>query len=247
MAQVEVHSLSKHFANGVRALDNVSLSFEAGIVTTVLGSSGAGKSTLLRCINGLETPTSGSVHVGGLEVLPRSMRAVRREVGMIFQQFNLVPRLSVLSNVLTGTLGRRGILTNLFFMFPGADVDDANRAIQRVGLNGREQDRVQKLSGGQQQRVAIARTIVHNPNVLLADEPVASLDPTSSVEILELLVALAEEMGTTLILNLHQVELAVQFSQRIVGLKRGRVLFDVKATDLSNSNLDELYGRSAVA
>lgn len=241
MPLLQVQNVSKTFPNGVRALQGVTLQVEPGEVVVVLGPSGAGKSTLLRTINGLESPTSGQIDVAGLQVKPATVRKIRRMVGMVFQQFNLVPRLSVMANVLTGRLGYRGWTTTVFFAFPKEDHDLAQKAIDRVGLTGREWDRAEKLSGGQQQRVAIARTLVQNPKVILADEPVASLDPATSVEIMDLLVTLARENQTALILNLHQVELARQYADRIVGIKSGRSVFDKTPSDITDQEVEELY------
>jgi phosphonate transport system ATP-binding protein len=161
---------------------------------------------------------------------------------MVFQSFNLVPRLSVMANVLSGRLGYRNWITSLLFAFPKSDFELAHGAIRAVGLEGREWDRAETLSGGQQQRVAIARTLVQAPKMILADEPVASLDPVTSVEVMRLLVGLARERNVGLVVNLHQVDLARQFADRIVGIRRGRVLCDVAPADLSDNLIAELYG-----
>jgi phosphonate transport system ATP-binding protein len=192
-------------------------------------------------INGLESPTEGNIEVGDIQVTPANLRAVRRTVGMVFQQFNLVPRLSVMANVLCGRLAYRNWVTSLFFAFPESDYEMARQAIKSVGLEGREWDRVDRLSGGQQQRVAIARTLVQGASVILADEPVASLDPATSEEVLGLLVALAREHHATLILNLHQVDLAQKYADRIVGIQKGKVLCDVPADALTPELQKSLY------
>jgi len=241
---VRIQDLVKRYPNGVEALRGVSLDLHPGETTVVLGPSGAGKSTLLRSINGLETPTSGRVWVGQTPVERASLREVRQRVGMVFQQFNLVPRLSVMANVLSGRLGRRGFWTNLTFAFPAEDYDLAYKAIADVGLVGREWDRVDKLSGGQQQRVAIARTVVQQPEVILADEPVASLDPATSREIMELLVQMAAQNRGGLVLNLHQIEVAREFGDRIIGIQKGQVAFDERTTGLSDRLLADLYGET---
>ena len=240
-AGVRLTGVSKRFPNGVQAISDLDLHINPGEVVVILGPSGAGKSTLLRMINGLEVPTEGKILVGETEVLPSNHRAIRRVVGMVFQQFNLVPRLSVMANVLCGRLAYRNWVTSLFFAFPASDYEQAQAAIKSVGLEGREWARVDRLSGGQQQRTAIARTLVQGAGVILADEPVASLDPVTSVEVLELLVNLARTQHTTLILNLHQVDLALKYADRIVGIKAGRVMCDVLPDDLTPELQRSLY------
>ncbi len=241
MALLRFERVEKTFPNGVRALRDVSLDFHAGEVATVLGRSGAGKSTLLRCANGLETVTSGQVTVDGTPVGPSTLRQVRRQVGMVFQQFNLVPRLSVMANVLCGRLGERDWRTSLFFAFPKEDYDLAEEALEKVGLADRAWDRADRLSGGQQQRVAIARTLVQRPKVVLADEPVASLDPSVSETVMELLVESVRATGSALVMNLHQVETARRFSDRIIGIREGSVSFDVPASQLDEGLTAPLY------
>jgi phosphonate transport system ATP-binding protein len=241
-SQIQVFEVKKVFGQ-VRALDRVSLTVEAGEVVAILGPSGSGKSTLMRCINGLETPTSGAVHVEGLEVRPNTVRAVRRRVGMIFQRFNLVPRSTVMSNVLVGRLGYRGWVTNAFGWFPGEDFALAEDALREVKLLDRAWDRADRLSGGQQQRVGIARAIVQQTAAILADEPVASLDRETSHEVMRLLLRVARERGTTLLINLHQVELAKGYADRIVGLRAGQIEFDLPSARVEERHLDLLYGK----
>lgn len=240
-AGVRLAGVKKRFPNGVQALRGVDLTFDAGEVAVILGPSGSGKSTLLRTVNGLELATEGRVTVGDLEVTPRNLHAVRKRVGMVFQQFNLVPRLTVMANVLCGRLAYRNWVTSLFFTFPASDFDLAYKAIEQVGLKGREWDRVDKLSGGQQQRVAIARTLVQQPEVVLADEPVASLDPSTSEGVMDLLVGLARSNGTTLIINLHQVDLAIKYADRIIGIQQGCVHFQSRPEDLDEGLQRSLY------
>jgi phosphonate transport system ATP-binding protein len=240
-AGVRLNGVTKRFPNGVEALKGIDLSFDPGEVAVVLGPSGSGKSTLLRTINGLESTSSGKVQVGDLQVQAKNLLAVRRHVGMVFQQFNLVPRLTVMANVLCGRLAYRNWLTSLFFTFPASDFDLAYAAIEKVGLKGREWDRVDRLSGGQQQRVAIARTLVQQPQVILADEPVASLDPSTSEGVMELLVNLARQNGTTLIINLHQVDLAMRYADRIVGIKQGLVHSDTLPNGFTEELQRSLY------
>ena len=238
---VRLSGVTKKYPNGVLAVDGIDLCFAPGEVTVVLGPSGAGKSTLLRMINGLELPTSGSVSVGDLKVEAKTLREVRKKVGMVFQQFNLVPRLSVMANVLCGRLAYRSVLTSIFFTFPESDFLLAREALEQVGMHDRAWERVDRLSGGQQQRVAIARTLVQQAQVVLADEPVASLDPNTSEEVLDLLVTAARAKDASLILNLHQVELATKYADRIIGIRKGKVLFDVSPLEFDEAKRKELY------
>ncbi|MFZ4506411.1 MAG: phosphonate ABC transporter ATP-binding protein [Fimbriimonas sp.] len=244
MALIEIDRLEKSFGNGVMALGGVSLQFQSGEIVAVLGPSGAGKSTLLRCINGLESPTSGSIRVDGVDVVPANYRRVRKDVGMVFQQFHLVPRLTVMANVLVGRLAVRNWITSFLFAFPKEDLELASTALEQVGLLDRAWERADRLSGGQQQRVAIARSLVQQPKVILADEPVASLDPAVSEVVLGLLVDAARKQDAALVLNLHQVDYARQFAQRIVGLRKGQMLFDIPADQLTDEHTRELYGGS---
>jgi phosphonate transport system ATP-binding protein len=242
MALVELRRVGKRFPNGVAALQDVTLDFEAGVVTAILGPSGAGKSTLLRTINGLETPTEGTITVDGIAVRPQTLRQVRRRVGMVFQHFNLVPRLSVMVNVLTGRLGYRSLFTSLTYLFPASDHELAIAALGKVGLMDKAWDRADRLSGGQQQRVGIARALVQQPKLILADEPVASLDPATSEDVMRLMVDVARSERVALVVNLHQVDLARDFCDRIVGLRGGRVVLDGPADSFSSDDLQSLYG-----
>jgi phosphonate transport system ATP-binding protein len=239
---IEVAGLAKRFGNGVEALAGVDLVIEAGSFVVVLGPSGAGKSTLLRCINGLETPSAGGAIVEGQAVEKRSLRAIRSRVGMVFQRFNLVSRLNVMANVLCGRLGKRSTVASLFYLMRKDDLDVARRALDRVGLIDRAWDRADRLSGGQQQRVGIARALAQEPSIMLADEPVASLDPATSEEILDLLREI-QKQGITMVVSLHQVEFARRYAERIIGLNDGRVVFDGAPDALSDDILDTIYGR----
>jgi phosphonate transport system ATP-binding protein len=209
----------------------------------VLGSSGAGKSSLLRAVNGLGPPTSGAVAVDGVVVTEKTLRRVRAEIATIHQQFNLVGRLSVLTNVLTGTLGRVSTLRALLNLFPEAYRRRACALLDEVGL---EEDhlyrRASKLSGGQQQRVAIARAFVLDPKVVLADEPVASLDQTSSRVIMRLLRRTSAQRGATVLCSLHQVDLAREFADRVVGMRAGAIVYDGAPASLDGATLERLYG-----
>lgn len=246
MSHIQIRNAHKRFSNGFEALKGVSVDVEAGSFTVILGPSGAGKSTLLRLINGLEMPTSGSVEVEGVEVTPKRLRRVRSGVGMIFQQFNLVGRLMVMTNVLTGRLSHRSWLGSLLYLFRSDDLFIAQEALARVGLTEKAWNRADRLSGGQQQRVAIARALAQRPRAMLADEPVASLDPVTSEEILALLKEICRRDGITVVVNLHQVDLAKRFADRVIGLNAGRLVFDGTPEALTRDRLSAIYHREGM-
>jgi phosphonate transport system ATP-binding protein len=240
---VRLHQVTKDFAQ-TRALDAVDLTVPAGQLVAILGASGSGKSTLLRTLNGLVAPTSGNVRVLGCDVTSargRQMRALRCGVGFIFQQFGLVGRLSVMENVLSGALGRIRFPRAGVLSYPRALRLDALAHLERVGLADRAFQRSDTLSGGQQQRVAIARTLMQRPTVLLADEPVASLDPETSAAVMSLLLEICQEKGLTVITSLHQVELARGWADRLVGMRDGRVVLDASPRDVSGEEVMEIY------
>ena len=242
---IRVRDLSKRYPSGTVALDGVTLEIGAGEFVALIGSSGAGKSTLLRCLNGLVTPTAGLVSVDGRPVTGASrngLRGVRARVGFVFQQFNLLRRLSVLDNVLVGTLSRVDMWRSLLGRFPGGELERARRTLRRVGLAGLDDRRADTLSGGQQQRVAIARALVQEPRVLLADEPMSSLDPASSRSVMELLQDINREDGLTVIASLHVLDLAVTYGRRIVGLRAGRVVHDGSPAGLSQAAAEAIFG-----
>ncbi|NBN97182.1 MAG: phosphonate ABC transporter ATP-binding protein, partial [Actinobacteria bacterium] len=238
--------VSKRFPNGTLALDNVSMTVPKGQLLSLIGLSGSGKSTLMRHLNGLHKPTAGTVQVFGVEVSSASnkqLRSVRRNVGFVFQQFGLVGRATCLENVLSGALGRlRGPRYGVW-SYPRTLRREAFDHLERVGLAPQAYQRADTLSGGQMQRVAIARTLMQQPRLLLADEPVASLDPESSAQVLELLLKVATEDKMTVIVTLHQVELALGWAHRIVGLRDGRVVLDQDARGLSQTDVMEVYRR----
>jgi phosphonate transport system ATP-binding protein len=240
---VRLHQVTKDFAE-TRALDAVDLTVPAGQMVAILGASGSGKSTLLRTLNGLVAPTSGNVRVLGCDVTSargRQMRELRCGVGFIFQQFGLVGRLSVMENVLSGALGRIRFPRAGVLSYPRALRLDALAHLERVGLADRAFQRSDTLSGGQQQRVAIARTLMQRPTVLLADEPVASLDPETSAAVMSLLLEICQEKGLTVITSLHQVELARGWADRLVGMRDGRVVLDASPRDVSGEEVMEIY------
>jgi len=243
---IEVRGLSKHYGD-LAALVDVSLQVAAGEMLVILGPSGAGKSTLLRCINRLVAPTGGEVRVAG-EAEPTSragLRRLRSQVGMIFQDHNLVPRLSVLKNVLAGRLSRMPLWLSLLQLFRAEDIRIALDCLRRVELEERAWSRADRLSGGQQQRVGIARALAQQPGAILADEPVASLDPNSARLVLGDLKRASRELGIAVLCNLHQVGYALEFADRIVGIHAGRVVFEGTPDALDDRALGRIYpGRS---
>ncbi len=238
-----LQQLTKVFGQ-TTALDQVDLAVPAGQMLAILGPSGSGKSTLLRTLNGLVAPSSGTVEVLGCDVghaHGRQIRALRRRVGFIFQQFGLVGRLTVLENVLSGALGRIRFPRFGVLSYPRSLRLEALAQLERVGLDSRAFQRSDTLSGGQQQRAAIARTLMQHPELLLADEPVASLDPESSAAVMELLLRICQEEHLTVIASLHQVELARGWADRMVGLRDGRTVLDARPQDISSEEVMEIY------
>jgi len=242
---ISVRGLSKTYTGGVQALKDISIDVAPGEFLVILGPSGAGKSTLLRCINRLVEPSEGQVFHDGAEITGHrgSLRAIRRQFGMVFQQFNLVKRVSVLVNVLAGRLGYRSVLRSLFYSFPEADKRIAIECLARVNMEQKAFQRADTLSGGEQQRVAIARALAQQPTVILADEPVASLDPKIARQVLGYLRQVAQELGITVLCNLHQVEYAKEFSERVVGMSRGSVVFEGPSSELTDEVLHRIYYR----
>lgn len=246
---LRIENLVVRYGAGEPALRGVSLDLRAGEIVGLIGPSGAGKSTLLRAIQRLVEPVSGRVFVGETEVTAlgrRELRGARRRIGMIFQDHALVERLTVMENVLSGTLGRVGFWRAVRRRFPQPDVDEAFGLLERVGLSGFEDRRCDEISGGQKQRVGIARALIQHPEVLLVDEPTASLDPTTSVRIMSLVTGVCEERGLAAIINLHDVALARRFCPRIVGIGDGRIVSDGPATGLDDGVLRRVYGEEAV-
>lgn len=237
--------LVKQYRTGDRALTRIDLEVPKGQVMALIGPSGAGKSTLIRCVNRLVEPTSGSVRLNGVELTTlsaRALRRMRRHMGMIFQEYALVERLTVMENVLSGRLGYVGFWRSFFRKFPQADVDEAFRLLERVGLEDMVDKRADELSGGQRQRVGIARALIQNPDLLLVDEPTASLDPKTSRQIMRLICELCEERELAAIINIHDVLLAQMFAKRIVGLQLGRIVYDGSPDGLSADVLTRIYG-----
>jgi phosphonate transport system ATP-binding protein len=240
----ETRKLCLTYPDGTQALRDVDYSIDAGEVVAVIGKSGAGKSTLLRCLNGLLTPTKGEVLFRGTPVHSSKTHArmVRRDVGMIFQNFGLVPRVSVLTNVLIGRAGQVPGWRGLLFWFTPDEKQLGLWALKRVEILDQWQKRPRDLSGGQQQRVAIARALCQQPAVLLADEPVSSLDPATARVVLDYAVRICREEGIAMVANLHSVALAREYGDRIVAFRDGRVVFEGAPTELTDQMLQEVYG-----
>ena len=242
---LQLAELTKKYNTGELALKGVTLEIPKGQVLALIGPSGAGKSTLIRCVNRLVQPTSGSVVLKGTELTKLSssaLRKARRRMGMIFQEYALVERLTVMENVLSGRLGYVGFWRSYFRKFPSADIQEAYRLLDRVGLKHMADKRADELSGGQRQRVGICRALIQNPDLLLVDEPTASLDPKTSRQIMRLIQELCSERGLTAIINIHDVFLAQMFSQRVVGLELGSVVYDGKPEGLTPEVLTRIYG-----
>ncbi len=247
-AAVRVEGLGKVFDGRIRALDGIDLEVAEGEFLAVLGLSGSGKSTLLRCINRLIDPTEGRVWIFGREITAaqgRELRRMRREIAMIFQQFNLVRRHSVLLNVLTGALGRAATLPSLVLSFPEEERRRALAFLERVGLADRADARADALSGGQQQRVAIARALMQQPRLVLADEPVASLDPALRHSVMRHIESLNREEGLTVLCSLHDIDLVRAYATRVVALRAGRLVWEGSPTELDRDVFHEIYGEEA--
>ena len=242
---LRIEGLTKTYRTGDRALRDVSFTVPRGQVVGLIGPSGAGKSTLIRCVNRLVEPTAGRVFLNDLEITAlgrRELRAARRRIGMIFQEYALVERLTVMENVLSGRLGYVPFWRSFTRRFPPEDVEKAFRLLDRVGLMDQADKRADALSGGQRQRVGIARALEQDPELLLVDEPTASLDPKTSRQIMRLIVEICDERGLPAIINIHDVILAQSFTQRIIGLRAGEVVFDGKPSELDDRVLTEIYG-----
>lgn len=246
---LELKNLTVRYpGNEQDSLSKLNLSFSQGEFVCILGKSGAGKSTLVRCINGLQKQTSGEIiwDVHSLSHMnEEQLRKVRKEMGMIFQHFNLVPRLSVLQNVLTGMFGYRNTIKNLIGWFTAEEIERAKQVISDVGLSDLTNRRVERLSGGQKQRVGIARSILQKPKLLLGDEPVSSLDPGTSIHIFNLLTEMHKRHRLLTIINVHDVELAKRYSTRVLALKNGEIIFDGRPEDFDEKAYNNTYVSSS--
>ncbi len=242
---LQLEKLEKQYKTGDRALKGVDFEVPQGQVLALIGPSGAGKSTLIRCINRLVEPSGGRVLLEGEDLTGLNAGALRRSrcrMGMIFQEYALVERLTVMENVLSGRLGYSGFWSSYFRRFPQSDIDEAFRLLERVGLDHMLDKRADELSGGQRQRVGIARALIQDPKLLLVDEPTASLDPKTSRQIMRLICELCEERQLAAIINIHDVALAQMFVQRVIGLRLGEVVYDGMPEDLTADVLTEIYG-----
>jgi phosphonate transport system ATP-binding protein len=241
---LEVTDLRKTYESGDEALNGVSLSVEGSETVAMIGPSGAGKSTFVRCVNRLTEPSGGEIDLDGTEITgldADDLRAARRDIGMIFQEYNLVERLSVMENVLTGRLGYVSSWGTFRRKFPPGDIERAYELLERVGIGGMENKRVDELSGGQRQRVGIARAVIQEPKILLVDEPTSSLDPETSKTVMELLTSVAAEQDIPVLINIHEVHLAVEHADRIVGLTDGQLVFEGPPADLDEAARDRIY------
>ena len=241
---LEIHNLFKDY-RGVPALSDVSLSLRKGELVAVIGRSGAGKSTLLRCINRLIEPSTGRIRVDGVDVVGlgrKGLRTLRTRVGMIFQHYNLVPRLTVIENVLHGRLGLKSLWAGLVGRYSEAEKRRALELLISLGLEAQAHQRCDQLSGGQKQRVGIARALIQDPALILCDEPIASLDPGSAKTIMDQLRRIADDQGITILVNLHQVDVAVKYADRIIGIRAGKVEFEGPPKKLNKKTIAHIYG-----
>jgi phosphonate transport system ATP-binding protein len=242
---LRIKGLTKRYRTGDLALKGIDIDLPEGQIMALIGPSGAGKSTVIRCINRLVEPTSGSIALNDVDIVKlgsTELRRVRRRIGMIFQEYALVERLSVMENVLTGRLGYVGFWQSWLRRFPQSDIDEAFRLLDRVGLDHMADKRADELSGGQRQRVGICRALIQNPELLLVDEPTASLDPKTSRQIMRLIRELCSERKLSAIINIHDVMLAQMFAERIVGLRLGEIVFDGPPDKLTPVSLTSIYG-----
>ncbi|RMF77188.1 MAG: phosphonate ABC transporter ATP-binding protein [Chloroflexi bacterium] len=246
---LKIEHLTKIYDNGVKALDDVSFEVPDGQFVAIIGLSGSGKSTLLRCINRLIEPTDGRILWNDIDITSANdeeLRLIRRRIGMIFQQFNLVKRSKVITNVLAGRLGYTNQFMSFINHFSKEDYEDALAKLERVGIADKADNRADELSGGQQQRVGIARALMQDPELMLADEPVASLDPATSHSVMKYLELLNKEDGISILCSLHFLSLARTYSDRVIALKDGRIEFDGPAQDIDEVRFKEIYGEDAV-
>ena len=243
---IKFEHVDKVYGNGVKALDDVNLEIEQGEFVAVIGLSGAGKSTLIRTVNKMIGITNGKLTVNGIDVSSlkgKELRKFRRKIGMVFQSFNLVNRTSVLNNVLSARVPDMSFFRTLFGLFSKEDKVQALEALDKVGILDKAYIRADQLSGGQMQRVALARTLAQNPEIILADEPVASLDPVMADVVMEDFKRINKEMNITIVINIHHVDLALQYADRVVGIRAGKIVFDGKTKDVDRDKLKFIYGR----
>lgn len=241
---IEFKQVQKQYPNGFSALKNVNIQIQQGEYVAIIGLSGAGKSTLLRCINRMHDITGGTLLVDDMDIKTlrgKGVRQFRRKIGMIFQSFNLVTRISVMKNVLVSFVPEMSIWRKVFGIFTEQQKKQALMALDRVGILDKAYVRVDQLSGGQQQRVALARTLAQNPKIILADEPVASLDPVTAHQVMEDFSRINKELNMTVIMNIHHVELALEYATRVIGIRAGEIVYDGSAKSISDAVLQQIY------
>jgi phosphonate transport system ATP-binding protein len=244
---IQFNNVSKIYPGGVQALENVNLKIDHGEFVAIIGLSGAGKSTLLRSINKMQTITGGEILIDGVPISSlkgKALRAVRSRIGMIFQSFNLVKRMSVFNNVLTGRIAFNSTLKTVFGIFSKEDQITALEALQTMGILDKAFVRADKLSGGQQQRVALARALTQKPKLILADEPVASLDPITTIQVMDDFKRINQDLKITIVANMHHVDLAMKYASRIIGIKAGKIIYDGPTSGLTEEKLTTIYGRT---
>jgi len=244
---IEFKKVGKTYPNGTKALENIDLTISQGEFIAIIGLSGAGKSTLIRLINKMIPLTEGTLMVNGFNVASlqgKPLRTFRQKIGMVFQSFNLVTRTSVLNNVLSARVAKMNFFQSLFGLYSKQDTLLALEALEKVGILEKAYARADQLSGGQQQRVALARTLAQQPNIILADEPVASLDPITANLIMKDFQRIQEQENITVIVNMHHVDLALKYAKRVIGIRKGNIVFDGQASAVNESILKEIYGRS---
>ena len=243
---IKFDHVTKVYSNGTKALDDVSLQIEQGEFVGVIGLSGAGKSTLIRTVNKMIDITDGQLTVNGVDIPSlkgKALRKFRRKVGMVFQSFNLVTRTSVINNVLSARVADMSLIRTIFGLYSKEDKLEALEALDKVGILEKAYSRADQLSGGQMQRVALARTLAQHPEIILADEPVASLDPVMADVVMEDFRRINEEMNITVIINIHHVDLALQYAKRIIGIQAGKIVYDGPVSGVTDEVLRMIYGR----
>lgn len=244
-----IQKLSKVYPGGIQGLKGISFDVQKGEFIAVIGLSGSGKSTLLRCLNRLHESTGGKIYFNGIDTAElkssQEVRALRQKIAMVFQYFNLIPRHTVLSNVLVGQLATTSTLKSLFGIFSRSDKDDAMNCLRQVGIDNKAHVRADQLSGGQQQRVAIARALAQKPKVILADEPVASLDPATCNVVMDYLKKINQELGITVICNLHFLSLVRQYATRVIALKNGELIYDGDPQKIDTVMFEKIYGEGS--
>ncbi len=245
---IKFENVQKVYPNGTAALKDINLEVEQGEFVAIIGLSGAGKSTLIRCINKMHDITGGTLSVNGTSVKDlkgKEIRNFRKHIGMIFQSFNLVTRSTVLKNVLVSSVPDLKGWRRILGVFTPEDKKRGLEALDKVGILDKAYVRVDQLSGGQQQRVALARTLARNPEIILADEPVASLDPVTAKSVMDDLKRINQDMDVTILLNIHHVELALEYCDRVIGIRQGQIVYDGPTSTITQATLDEIYGRHA--